>query len=182
MAFLMTIKDNITAAISSIYITCVCLTLGSGFLRLVTVLFLPWLPNIVQYFRRSIKGLQSWLFYITYATQVRYAAAFLNRQIFLSSILPDVLPYDSIQNCTTSRLIETSVFTATPNLNCKYATRAAFLTDRYSRDPTDVIFSGILDVDVNLGATFAFSLGMIIFNMFLYLIPLPTHVKAKFRE
>lgn len=135
-----------------------------------------------NYHFRSIKGLQEWLYYLTYATQVRYASAFLNRQVFLNPLLQNTLPYDARQNCSNIHLIETSNFNGAPNLNCKYVNGQSFLTDRYSRDPTDVIFSGILDFDVNLGATFAFSVGMIIFNMFLYLVPLPTYIKAKFRE
>lgn len=33
MAILMIVKDHLTAAIASIYITCVCLVLASGILR-----------------------------------------------------------------------------------------------------------------------------------------------------
>jgi ATP-binding cassette subfamily G (WHITE) protein 5 (sterolin 1) len=35
---------------------------------------------------------------------------------------------------------------------------------------------------LNIGITFAFALGMVVFNLFLYLLPLPAFVKAKFRE
>lgn len=66
---------------------------------------------------------------------------------------------------------------------CRYSSGQEFLVERYSRDKTDVIFSdGILDFDLNIGITFAFTVGIIIFNIFLYLLPLPAFVKAKFRE
>lgn len=79
-------------------------------------------------------------------------------------------------------LIETSALSGNTNPYCRYANGQAYLTERYTRDNTDVIFSGILDFDLNIGITFAFALGMIIFNLFLYLLPLPAFVKAKFRE
>ncbi|XP_030749911.1 ATP-binding cassette sub-family G member 5 [Sitophilus oryzae] len=163
MAILMIVKDHLSAAIFSIYITCVCLTLSSGILR-------------------SIKGLQEWLFHLTYATQARYAAAFLNRQVFLQPDLHNPLAFDAKHNCTNMNLIETSLLNGITNPYCRHANGQSFLSERYTRDQSDNIFNGILDFDLNIGITFAFSLGMIIFNMFLYLIPLPAFVKAKFRE
>ncbi|CAG9773059.1 unnamed protein product [Ceutorhynchus assimilis] len=163
MASLMIVKDHLLAAIFNIYIICVCLTLSSGILR-------------------SIKGLQDWLFLITYATQPRYAAAFLNRQVFLFKDLNKPLPFDLKHNCTNMNLIETSILNGIANPYCRYASGQSFLSERYARDPGDNIFNGILDADLNIGITFAFTLGMIVFNMFLYLIPLPAFVKAKFRE
>lgn len=79
-------------------------------------------------------------------------------------------------------LIETSLLNGHNSAYCRYASGQSYLSERYSRDHTDVIFSGILEEDLNIGITFAFALGMIIFNLFLYLIPLPAFVKAKFRE
>lgn len=131
---------------------------------------------------RSIKGLQDWLFYASYATQARYASAFLNRQVFLSSALHEPLAYDATHNCTNMNLIETSVLNGVASPYCRYASGQAYLSERYTREPSDVIFSAILDFDLNLAITFAFTLGMILFNLFLYLIPLPAFVKAKFRE
>ncbi|XP_060529155.1 ATP-binding cassette sub-family G member 5 [Cylas formicarius] len=163
MATLMIVKDHLSAAIFSIYVTCVCLTLSSGILR-------------------SIKGLQEWLFYLTYATQARYASAFLNRQVFLHPQLHDPLPYDWRHNCTSMNFVETSVLTGPANPYCRYANGQSYLSERYTRDPGDNIFNGILGFDLNIGITFAFALGMIVFNLFLYLIPLPSFVKAKFRE
>ncbi|XP_017786631.1 PREDICTED: ATP-binding cassette sub-family G member 5 [Nicrophorus vespilloides] len=161
MAILMIVKDFLKAAIFSIYITCICITLSSGILR-------------------SIKGLQDWLFYLTYATQARYAAVFLSRQVFLSPSMLETLSYDLKTNCTNMNSLEMANFNTNPY--CLYKNGQSFLADRYTRDNNDLIFSGILDFDMNLGMTFAFALGMIIFNLFLYLIPLPTFVKDKFRE
>lgn len=131
---------------------------------------------------RSFKGLQDWLYYLTYATQTRYAAAFLHRQLFLTPNLLEALPYDQKINCTNMNVIETSNFNSITNPYCKYANGQSFLTERYTRDSKDLIFNGILDMEMNIGITFAFTLGMIIFNLFLYLIPLPAFLKAKFRE
>ncbi|KAJ8967156.1 hypothetical protein NQ317_000962 [Molorchus minor] len=161
MAILMIVKDHLSAAIFSIYITCVCLTLSSGILR-------------------SIKGLHDWLFYLTYATQTRYAAAFLNRKVFTSPDLNQALPFSSRRNCSNVNLIETSSGINDPY--CRHVSGQSYLSERYSRDHRDVIFSGILEEDFNIGLTFAFALGMIVFNLFMYLLPLPASVKAKFRE
>lgn len=181
MAILMVVKSRLSAAIFSIYITCICITLGSGILRYHR-------KKIRKYEKlncggfRSIKGLQQWLYYLTYATQTRYASAFLTRQIFSIPELLGTLPYDSKHNCTNMNLIETSI-TNNHLGYCRYSSGQEFLIERYSRDKTEVIFSdGILDSDMNIGITFAFALGMVIFNLFLYLIPLPAFVKAKFRE
>uniref|UniRef100_A0A1Y1MH93 ABC transporter domain-containing protein n=1 Tax=Photinus pyralis TaxID=7054 RepID=A0A1Y1MH93_PHOPY len=163
MALLMIVKDYLTAAILSIYITSLCLALSSGILR-------------------SMKGLPEWLYYLTYATQTRYAAAFLSRQVFLAPELHDPLPYDAHRNCSSMGLIETSNVNGLTNAFCRYASGQAFLTERYARENTELIFSGILDVETNIGACFGFAFGIVIFNMFLYLIPLPAFVKAKFRE
>ncbi|KAK9871750.1 hypothetical protein WA026_014204 [Henosepilachna vigintioctopunctata] len=162
MAILMIVRDQLSAAIFNVYITSICITLSSGILR-------------------SIKGLQDWLFYLTYATQTRYASAFLHRQIFVNPLLHDAPPYSSTRNCSNMNLIEPSSLSMS-NPFCRYSNGQAFLTERYSRDPTDVIFSGILDSDLNLGICFAFAIGMLVFNLFLYVIPLPAFVKAKFRE
>ncbi|KAF5281614.1 hypothetical protein FQR65_LT02934 [Abscondita terminalis] len=163
MAILMIVKDYLSAAILSIYLTSVCLALSSGILR-------------------SMKGLQDWMYYLTYATQTRYAAAFLSRLVFLTPDLHDPLPFDAHRNCSNMNLIETSNLNGLTNPYCRYADGQSFLTERYARDNTELIFSGILDSELNIGATFAFAAGMMIFNMFLYLLPLPAFVKAKFRE
>nr|XP_022912669.1 ATP-binding cassette sub-family G member 5 [Onthophagus taurus] len=161
MAILLIVKNHLSAAIFSIYITCVCITLASGILR-------------------SIKGLQDWLYYLTYGTQVRYASAFLNKKIFLSPIIQGTLPYDSKINCTNINLIEMGNSLSDPY--CRYAFGESFLTERYTRTATDLIFNEILDEKMNIGITYAFAVGFIVFNLFLCLIPLPAFVKAKFRE
>lgn len=114
---------------------------------------------------------------------MRYASAFLNRQIFLHPSLNQLtLPYDDHHNCTGAAL--DAKFYGLTNPYCRYSNGQSFLTERYARENTDVIFSGsgILDFEYNLGITFAFALGMIVLNLFLYLLPLPAFVKSKFRE
>lgn len=86
-------------------------------------------------------------------------------------------------NCTNVNLIETSNFNGlSTNYYCRYANGQSYLLERYSRDDSPPIFTEILNSEMNLGITFAFTIGMIVFNKLLYLIPLPTYVKAKFRE
>ncbi|XP_045475616.1 ATP-binding cassette sub-family G member 5 [Harmonia axyridis] len=162
MAILIMVKDRLTAAIFSTYITCICIAVGSGILR-------------------SMKGLQDWLYYLTYGIQARYASSFLHRQIFLTPEMQRALSFDDSKNCSGMNLIETSSLLSN-NPYCRYASGQAYLTERYSRDATDVIFNGVLDFDINLGVTFAFAVGMLVFNLFLYILPLPAFIKAKFRE
>lgn len=128
-----------------------------------------------------MKGLQDWLYYLTYGIQARYASAFLHRQLFLTPAMQAALPYDATKNCSNMNLLESSNLLSINHI-CRYPSGQAYLTERYSRDASDVIFNGILDFDINLGVTFAFAVGMMVFNLFLYILPLPAFIKAKFRE
>lgn len=70
------------------------------------------------------------------------------------------------------------------NANCRYPSGKAFLTERFAAKNFggDIYQSGDFNTDFNLGISFAFSLGIIIFNKFLYLMPLPGYIVDKFRE
>jgi len=123
MATLMIVKDHLLAAIFNIYIVCVCLCLSSGILRCAPQFLRK--PGGLSFNLncRSIKGLQDWLFSLTYATQARYAAAFLVRQLFLHPNLSKPLPYDNKVNCTNMNSIETSVLNGFTNPYCRYTAK-----------------------------------------------------------
>ncbi|GLH08226.1 Protein brown [Gryllus bimaculatus] len=162
IALLMVVKSSFTAAVTSIYIHIVILLLGSGTLR-------------------SIRGLLEWLYYLTYATQSRYAGATLAQQMFDKRFV--TLPKDVFHNCTSAFQGPSDLITGTsPSFGCRYANGNAFLIERYGREDADDSLTEFLDFNLNFGITFAFSVGFILFNCLLYVVPLPAAVKAKFRE
>ncbi|XP_067006823.1 ATP-binding cassette sub-family G member 5 [Anabrus simplex] len=159
IALLMVVRSSFTAAIASIYITVLYLALASGALR-------------------SFHGLLDWLLYLTYAMQARYAGACLSQQLMSNHRLTS-LPRDALRNC--SSILQTasdSYLTASASFSCRYPDGQAFLSERYNREEGEEM----LDFNLNLGITFAFAAGLTLVNCLLYLVPLPSFVKAKFRE
>lgn len=139
---------------------------------------------IIIYFR-SYKGFEEWLYYITYVTHTRYASIYLHRSIFKQPTF-NILPYNDHENCSSiTNLIQTSSSLNTNSQpNCRYASGKAFLSERFAPKSFngDFYVSGEFDLDFNLGISFAFSVGIMVFNKFLYLIPLPNYITDKFRE
>lgn len=129
--------------------------------------------------------MSDWLLYLTYATQCRYAGAFLNLQMFGNNNWVNLngLPRDFRTNCT-ARIPQTqdSLVAASSSFGCRYADGTAYLKERYGRDDDSDDLSDMLELDVNLAVAFAFPVGLAIFNSLLYLLPLPAFIKAKFRE
>ncbi|XP_013201109.1 ATP-binding cassette sub-family G member 5 [Amyelois transitella] len=166
IAVMMFVKNGLIAAIVSIYITCIYVMLASGVLR-------------------SYKGFEDWLFYITYVTHTRYASIYLHRNVFRQPTF-NVLPYSDQENCTSiTSLIQTSFSLNTnSNANCRYASGKAFLAERFTSKnfAGDMYAAGDFNPEFNLGISFAFSVGFIVLNKFLYLMPLPSFVTDKFRE
>ncbi|XP_068630881.1 ATP-binding cassette sub-family G member 5 [Battus philenor] len=166
IAVMMFVKNGLIAAIVNIYLTCIYVMLASGVLR-------------------SYKGFEEWLFYLTYITHTRYASVFMHRNIFKQPTF-NILPYSTSENCTaiTSLIQTSSNLNTNSNSNCRYASGKAFLTERFTSKnfAGDVYQAGDLNPEFNLGISFAFSLGIMIFNKFLYLIPLPGYITDKFRE
>ncbi|GFG30134.1 hypothetical protein Cfor_09532 [Coptotermes formosanus] len=165
IALLLVVRSSFTAATVSVYITVIYLMLGSGALR-------------------AFHSLSEWLVYLTYATQPRYAGAFLNLQMFGNNNWVNLngLPQDSRTNCS-AHIPQTqeSLVAASSSFGCRYADGMAYIMERYGRDNNDVL-SDMLELDVNLAIAFAFPVGLAIFNSLLYLVPLPAFIKAKFRE
>lgn len=166
MAIMMFVKNGLIAAIVNIYITCIYVMLASGVLR-------------------SYKGFEDWLYYITYVTHTRYASIFLHRNVFKQPMF-NILPYSETENCTSiTSLIQTSSnLNANSNSNCRYASGKAFLSERFAskRFTGDIYQAGDFNLDFNLGISFAFSVGIMVLNKFLYLMPLPGYITDKFRE
>ncbi|CAH2075534.1 unnamed protein product, partial [Iphiclides podalirius] len=166
IAIMMFVKNGLIAAIVNIYITCVYVMLASGVLR-------------------SYKGLEEWLFYLTYITHTRYASIFVHRGVFKQPTF-NIMPYSVTENCTaiTSLIQTSSNLNANSNSDCRYPSGKAFLTERYTPKnfAGDVYQAGDFNPEFNLGVSFAFSLGIMVFNKFLYLVPLPGYVTDKFRE
>ncbi|KOB67385.1 Uncharacterized protein OBRU01_19892, partial [Operophtera brumata] len=156
LAIMMFVKNGLIAAMVNIYITCV-----------------------------SYKGFEEWLYYLTYVTHTRYASIFLHRSVFRQPTF-NILPYSDHENCTSiTNLIQTSSSLNTnSNSNCRYASGKAFLSERFAPKSFngDLYQSGEFDTNFNLGISFAFSVGIMVFNKFLYLIPLPSYITDKFRE
>ncbi|XP_028034741.1 ATP-binding cassette sub-family G member 5 [Bombyx mandarina] len=166
IAIMVFVKNGLNAAIVNLYITCIYVMLASGVLR-------------------SYKGFEDWLHYLTYITHTRYASIFLHRTVFKQPTF-NILPYSDHENCTgiTSLIQTSSSLNTNSNANCRYASGKAFLTERFtSKSFTgDINLAGDFNLNFNLGVSFAFSVGIMIFNKFLYLMPLPSYITDKFRE
>lgn len=166
MGIMMFVKNSLIAAMVNIYITCIYVMLASGVLR-------------------SYKGFDDWLYYLTYITHTRYVSIFLHRNIFKQSTFNN-LSYNDNESCPTNQLqnlIQTSS-TLNTNVNCRYASGQAFLLERFGAKhfQGDILEAPDFNSEFNLGISFAFALGSIVVNKFLYLIPLPAYIKDKFRE
>ncbi|RZF36626.1 hypothetical protein LSTR_LSTR007329 [Laodelphax striatellus] len=118
---------------------------------------------------RSYASLPEWLLYLTYASQTRYSGAFLSRQLF-GSVYTALPP-----NCT-ARLPVNDAFL------CRYKDSTAYLAERYSRGGSVFNINDMLDSDFNLSFSYAFPVAFVLLNCILYLIPLPSFIKAKFRD
>jgi hypothetical protein len=93
------------------------------------------------------------------------------------------LPQDSKTNCSAhTPQTQESLVAASSSFGCRYADGMAYITERYGRDNNGDVLSDMLELDVNLAITFAFPVGLAVFNSLLYLVPLPAFIKAKFRE
>ena len=116
---------------------------------------------------RSLRNLPEWLTAVSTALPNRYASLALN-QLAIERPATQNLPYD-----------ETTVCPGVKEL-CRYPDGRTYLIERFTREGENL--SNVLNINLNLLVSLAFSLGLIILNSVLYLLPLPARVKAKFRE
>ncbi|KAF7995006.1 hypothetical protein HCN44_004478 [Aphidius gifuensis] len=118
---------------------------------------------------RSIRNLPNYMSTLSNALPTRYASLAINELIIDMPNRTTNLAYNESLSCP-----------GIPGL-CRYANGGAYIVERFIRDgETDV--SRILNVELNLLISLTFALSFVIFNSILYLLPLPSKVKAKFRE
>lgn len=116
---------------------------------------------------RSLHKLPDWLTTVTIGLPIRYASLALN-QLALDMSTFSNLPYNETIACPAASEV------------CRYPEGRAYLVERFTIEGDNK--SQVLNVDLNLLISLAFSVGLILFNSVLYLLPLPSSVKAKFRE
>jgi hypothetical protein len=109
--------------------------------------------------------MSDWLSWITYATQTRYAGAYLTAQAFDGRRQYVGLPQSPRQNCT---------IPAADAFVCRYPDGDSYVNERYP--------PSVADPQINLVASFVFPVAAMVFNVLLYVAPLPSYIKAKFRE
>lgn len=118
-----------------------------------------------SYCYRSYQGMSEWLQWVSYVIQSRYAGAYLTAQAFNGRSQYMGLAQDAMHNCT---------IPAADPFVCRYQTGDSYVHERYPPP--------VADPHINLVATFVFPVATMVLNVLLYVSPLPSYVKAKFRE
>lgn len=181
MAIMMVVQTQITAGLCSFLITMLTLVLGSGNLRLAhfavlerknTFIYINCSYNIINC--RSYSGLPEWLVYLTYGTQTRYLGSFLNHEYLWNG--KNDLPFSKEHTCQNG-----SNLGDTDSWLCRFSSGQDFLRERYTRD-NDFHLQLVSEPNLSLSISLGFSVGLIILNSLLYLVPLPGFIKAKFRQ
>ena len=121
----------------------------------------------VSFYNLFFRNLPEWLNAVSTAFPGRYASLALNQL---------ALEMDSFKNLNYN---DTVTCPGIPEL-CRYKDGNAYLRERFTKETDNI--SQVLNVELNLLISLAFSVGLIIFNSVLYLLPLPATLKAKFRE
>ncbi|XP_064091004.1 ATP-binding cassette sub-family G member 5-like [Macrobrachium nipponense] len=152
IALMMIVKSSYSAAATSVSLTTFYLLIASASLR-------------------SLVGLPDWLYYLGHVIVFRYAAAVLHEQAFLDK-LPN-LPVNSTADCPDNNA----------EYGCRYRNGTYYLLERY-HFPENGFDLGRNDLDLwyNFGLCFSFFGGMLVLNLVLYLVPLPSFIKSKFRD
>lgn len=125
-------------------------------------------------FGRSYSGLAEWLVYLSYCMQTRYLGSFLSYEYIWNG--HSDLPFSDSHICTN----KTHHGDADTWL-CRFNSGQDYLKERYARDNENNI-QLLTDQTLNLSTCLGFSLGLMVLNCLLYLVPLPGFVKAKFRQ
>lgn len=110
--------------------------------------------------------MSEWLTWVTYITQSRYAGAYLTAQAFDGRQQYTGLWQNAEHNC--------SVPVAAEQFTCRYPDGSSYVNERYP--------ATVADPQINLVASFLFPVAAAVFNILLYVAPLPSYIKAKFRE
>ena len=114
-----------------------------------------------------LRNLPDWLGAVSTALPGRYSSLALNQL---------AMEMDTFRNLNYN---ETVTCPGIPEL-CRYKDGNAYLRERFTKEAENI--SQVLNVELNLLISLAFSVGLVILNSVLYLLPLPATVKAKFRE
>ncbi|KAK7063157.1 ATP-binding cassette sub- G member 5 [Halocaridina rubra] len=152
IALMMIVKSSYSAAAVSVSLTSFYLLVASASLR-------------------SLVGLPDWLYYLSHIIVFRYASAVLHEQTFLDK-LPN-LPVNDSATCPDNNA----------EYGCRYRNGTYYLLERY-HFPENGLDLGRQDLDLwsNFGLCFSFFGGMLVLNLVLYLVPLPSFIKSKFRD
>ncbi|KAK8729004.1 hypothetical protein OTU49_008581 [Cherax quadricarinatus] len=152
IALMMIIKSSYTAGAISIALTTFYLLVASASLR-------------------SLVHLPDWLYYVGHVTVLRYASSVLHEHVFLDK-LPN-LPVNISADCPDNNA----------EYGCRYRNGTYYLLERY-HFPENGLDLGRQDLDLwtNFALSFAFFGGMFLLNLVLYLVPLPSFIKSKFRD
>ncbi|KAG7165809.1 ATP-binding cassette sub-family G member 5-like [Homarus americanus] len=152
IALMMIVKSSYSAGATSVALTTFYLLVASASLR-------------------SLVHLPDWLYYLGHVIVFRYASAVLHEQAFLDK-LPQ-LPVNASADCPDNNA----------EYGCRYRNGTYYLLERYhfSENGLDL---GRQDLDLwfNFALSFAFFGGMFVLNLVLYLVPLPSFIKSKFRD
>lgn len=103
--------------------------------------------------------------WITYIVQTRYAGAYLTALAFNGRPQYVGLAQNAQENCTVP---VAEVF------SCRYPNGDSYVNERYP--------AAVADPQIDLVASFVFPIAAMVFNVLLYVAPLPSYIKAKFRE
>lgn len=134
----------------------------------ITVLYITLISLLIASgAMRSLRNLPEWLAALSTALPTRYASLALN-QLAIERPATQNLAYDENTVCPGIKEL------------CRYPDGRTYLIERFTREGENL--SKVLNINLNLLVSLVFSLGLIILNSVLYLLPLPARVKAKFRE
>lgn len=152
IALMMIVKSSYSAAATSVALTTFYLLVASATLR-------------------SLVLLPDWLYYLGHVIVFRYASAVLHEQTFFNK-MPN-LPVNDTVDCPDNNA----------EYGCRYRNGTYYLLERY-HFPENGLDLGRHDLDLwfNLALSFAFFGGMLVLNLVLYLVPLPSFIKSKFRD
>ncbi|XP_050735234.1 ATP-binding cassette sub-family G member 5-like [Eriocheir sinensis] len=152
IALMIIVKSSYSAGATSVALTTLNLLVASASLR-------------------SLVRLPDWLYYLGHVIVYRYASAVLHEQAFLDRLTN--LPMNGSVLCPDNNA----------EYGCRYRNGTYYLLERY-HFPENGLDLGRQDLDLwsNFGLSFAFFGGMLVLNLVLYLVPLPSFIKSKFRD
>lgn len=136
-----------------------------------------------------IRSLPDWQYWLSHIVQPKWASAFIQQQIFGSSLYSEANLPSTRSSTTPSGLLGGvlrgrggggNCFSSSFSPGCRYLNGTHYLYDRYytqnNLDRDDV------NLYLNFGLCWAFPVAALLFSLIVYALPLPTLVKQKFRD